>query len=346
MNVRSIIVVIALFLIVALVTHHWITSTTPLPANSVASGETETVVQLHQKAASETGNIQNQLDQLVDSGSVNQNPELAEDVAIVQGQIVNNLQQGISGIKVEISLKAASGWQKDIYSALSASDGSFIVEAVPPDMGYRLEVLALGAYKGALLDPFPVEHNMEPVIISLDSLDLVSVDGMIVDTDNLPVPEFELLVRNIGLNYPGSKIVSDSSGFFQLSEFPAGDLQFSTDGDEHFKINGIEIQQAEYKNLLLVVDKGSYSLAGRVVDEFGSPISQARVVLTAMISRADLESTSYRLILTDRNGKFDFTGLGGQAHKLVVDAPGFHSFLTTYEFVDFSNTLEIQLQGF
>jgi hypothetical protein len=262
----------------------------------------------------------------------------------LQGSVKNQLGQSLSGMQIEISPKVTTPGLNNVYTATTDQRGKFLISAIPPDYEYRLEVLASGAYVGTLLDPFPVDRDMPEVTITLDSVELVSVDGMIVDVDNAPVTDFEILIQNIDIAYPGRKIVSDTSGFFQLNEFPAGSLQLSTSGADHFKITGITLQPGEYRNLTLALDKGGYYLSGWVRDEFDAPISQARVVLTSVFSHEDYQSSSYRFKVTDSNGGFEFSGLGGQEHQLSVDAIGYQTRLVNYRFQSFSDNLKIQLK--
>lgn len=262
----------------------------------------------------------------------------------VHGQVTDILGQGISDLKVEISAKGSLLRQQDIYSVTTDHRGEFLFVSIPPSDDYRLEVLASGIYLGTLLDPFLVDRDMDAPTIILDSVELVTVDGMIVDVDDAPVGDFEILVQNIGLAYPGRNIVSDSSGFFQLAQFLAGELQLSTSGAEHLKITGITLRPNEYRNLMLVVDKGSYHLSGWVSDEYDAPVAQARVVLTSDFLREDYHSSSYRLEVTDSSGGFSFSGLGGQDHLLTIDAIGYATQHINYRFLSSSDNLEIKLQ--
>ena len=271
-------------------------------------------------------------------------PQNAVAVVAVKGTVVDQLNQSVSGLQIEISRKNTAGGQQNIYTATTDSDGEFVVSDVPPGSDYRLEAIALGRYSGLTLNNMEVRENMDPITVTLQSIELVSVDGMIVDVDHSPVADFEILVRNVGMAYPGSKVISDSSGFFQLNEFPAGDLQLSTTGNDHFNINGISVQAGEYQNLTLMLDKGSYHLSGWVSDDLGAPILQARVVLTTDFAHEGMQSSSYRFRMTDTNGGFAFSGIGGHEHKLVIDATGYESRTVNYQFQSFSDNLRIELK--
>jgi len=187
------------------------------------------------------------------------------------------------------------------------------------------------------------KENMESIAIVVDSLELISLDGTIVGTDYIPVVGIEMLIRNIDIAYPGDKIVTDESGFFQLSEFPVGNIHMSTSGDEHFEVSGITLSPDVYRNLTLLLDKGVYELSGRITDPFNQPIAQARVVSTSIFSGDHYQSSSYRLSVTDKNGKFIFTGLGEWDRKLVIDAPGFQSVTTNYSLQALEDELLVTL---
>lgn len=262
----------------------------------------------------------------------------------VTGKVRDQLNQSISGLRIEIGLKNTAAGQQDLLTATTDSNGEFVIRDVTPNNEYRLEVFGSGAYAGFVLNPLAVKVDMDSVSITVDSIELVSVDGMLVDVDNSPVPDFEILVRNIGMAFPGGKIVSDSSGFFELNEYPAGDLQLSTNGDDHFKLSGISLQPNEYRNLTLMLDKGSYHLSGWVSDDLGAPILQARVVMTSLFTHEGIDSYSYRFRLTDQNGEFEFSDLGGLEHKLVIDATGYESRIWNYQFESFSDNLRIELK--
>lgn len=268
--------------------------------------------------------------------------ELPEGLA-VQGSVKDQLRQGISNMRIEITPKDSLSGEKNVYTTTTDHRGEFRFESIPPGNNYRLEVLASGAYLGIFLDPVAVNIGMPLVIITLDSVELVTIDGMIVDVDNAPVPNFEILIQNVGLAYPGRKIRSDSSGFFRLAQFPTGELQLSTSGAEHFKISGITLNSDVYRNLTLVLDKGAYHLSGWVSGEFGAPIAQARVTLTSNFNREDYSSSSFRLRVTDSNGGFAFVEIGGQDHLLSIDAIGYESKEINYRFQFYSDDMKINL---
>jgi hypothetical protein len=149
----------------------------------------------------------------------------------VNGRVIDRFGQSIEGIPIEISPKDPSAWQQEFYHMTTDHRGDFLFDTVPPNIKYRLEVLATSNFLGSLLDPFPVFENMIAETIILESIELATVTGMMVGTDGTPVSQFEILVQNVGIAYPARKLASDSSGFFELKQFPVGELQETTSGD-------------------------------------------------------------------------------------------------------------------
>lgn len=270
-------------------------------------------------------------------------PEPSDGI-FVQGQLIDELGKSIEGMQIEISPKNIPAWQQTLYRSTSDHRGEFLFDSIPANIDYRLEVLASGNFLGTLLDPFPVFENMTAETIMLESIKLVTVNGMMVGTDGTPVSNFEILVQNVGIAYPTRKLVSDSSGFFELNLFPIGELQLTTSGDENFNITGIRLNPGEYRNLTLVFDKGHYHLSGWLSDEFDAPIAQARVALESNFLQDDYQSSSFRFVVTDSNGGFSFSGLGGRDHQISIDAIGYQTSKSIIRFRSNSENINIQLQ--
>ena len=262
----------------------------------------------------------------------------------VTGWVKDQKGQGIMAMQIEISSIYSTETPKKTYNGVTDEVGKFVIPMVPSGNGYYLEVLASGNHSGHLTGSFVVYSNMPPITLALDSVELTSVDGMILGIDNTPVTGLEILVQIVGIAYPGQKVISDDSGFFHLNQFPMGELILSTDGQEHFKVTGLMLQPDEYRNLNVVLDKGSYHLSGWVSNEFDVPVSQARVALTSLFLRDDYESYSYRFVVTDSNGGFSFSGMGGLEHEISVDAIGYETQVQSYRFQSPADNLNIQLQ--
>ncbi|MCZ6488274.1 MAG: hypothetical protein O6703_08880, partial [Gammaproteobacteria bacterium] len=108
----------------------------------------------------------------------------------------------------------------------------------------------------------------------------------------VPVSDFEINVRNTTTNSLVRMVSTDSSGFFKLDRFPAGELQFLTPYPEYFKITGVTLAPNETRSLNLVIDKGTHYLSGWVSDQNGVPVDNAKVTLDAEINRGTTKSLS------------------------------------------------------
>ena len=312
--------------------------------NSTSQVSSDTQILKKEKNNSNLSIEKQKINDIQNEGLPNKPKLTVSKIVDVHGQVTDKQGKGIGGMQVEISSGLASLTQKQLYTSISDDNGNFIIHGLAPGDEYQLEVLALGAYAGTRLKPLSIKENMGSIAIVVDSLELISLDGTIVGTDYTPVVGFEILIRNMDIAYPGDKIVTDDAGFFQLSEFPVGNIHMSTSGDEHFEVTGITLLPDVYRNLTLVLDKGLYELSGQISDSFEQPIAQARVVSTSIFSGDHYQSSSYRLRVTDKNGNFIFTGLGEWDHKLVIDAPGYQTVTINYNFQTLEDELLVTLQ--
>ena len=295
--------------------------------------------------SSHTQNPNKQKIILVQNEELPNEPKLTSPKIVnVHGRVSDKQGKGIGGMQVEISSGLASLTKKQLYTSISDANGNFIINGLAPGDEYQLEVLALGAYAGTWLKPLTIEENMGSIAVVVDSLELTSLDGTIVGTDYTPVAGFEILIRNTDIAYPGDKIVTDDSGYFQLNDFPVGNIHMSTSGEEHFEVTGITLSPDVYRNLTLVLDKGLYELSGQITDSFNQPIVQARIESTSVFSGDHYQSSSYRLRVTNEDGNFVFTGLGEWDHRLVIDAPGYQQVIINYNFQTLEDELLVTLQ--
>ena len=170
---------------------------------------------------------------------------------------------------------------------------------------------------------FRVTQNPGAIDIVLKKLEFVDVDGMIVDRGSTPVPDYEMYVTNVSTGMHTRKIVSDSSGFFSLRNFPLGELNLTTRGAEFFRITGLHLTKSSYQNLRLVVDRGSHYLSGWVADENGVAVAKAMVTLDRKFVEDQVEHSSYRSQRTNANGGFAFANLGDGDYHVTVYALGF-----------------------
>ena len=261
----------------------------------------------------------------------------------VSGSVSNAFGSALPGINIELESKGFDG--EEIVKSRVVTDryGGFTLQLAPARQ-YRLAIDADGDYAGYTLDGFTDSSAERLQNIVLERVELIDVDGLIVDTDLLPVADFELTLRHLLLEYPDRSIRSDSSGYFSLRGFPAGEVRIATNQSDYFRIKGLELRPGEYRNLTLMIDRGSYHLTGWVRDANSTPLAEVIVTLKSAFATDDYHSFSYRSVATDSNGAFEFSNLGGHQLTLGIYAQGFATHIQQHNFTSFSDNIDIVLK--
>jgi hypothetical protein len=267
----------------------------------------------------------------------------ARQTVAVSGHVSNDSGAPLAGLDIALESKGFDGEKVATARVVSDQYGGFTLQLVPARQ-YKISIAAGGDYAGFTLDGFTDSDAERLQNIVLERVELVDVDGLIVDTDLAPVADFELNLRHLTLEYPDRIIRSDSSGYFSVKGFPAGEVRISTNKSDYYYIKGLELRPGEYRNLTLMIDRGSYHLSGWVHDTNGAPLAEIIVTLKSAFATDEYHSFSYRSVTTDSNGVFEFSGLGGHQLTLGVYGAGFRTQIRKYDFQSFSDTLEIVLE--
>lgn len=262
----------------------------------------------------------------------------------LSGWVGTESGSGLEGIQIDIQSLGFDGEEKVTTTVTSNASGGFQLENIVPDRQYRLEIKPQRSYAGHSLDSFTADSDEALEKITLARIELVDAEGMIVDTDLAPVADFELSVRSLAAQFPDRVIRSDSSGYFKLTAFPAGELRIATNASDYYRIKGLELRPDEYRNLTLIIDRGSYHLSGWVSDDNGAPLAQVQVTLKSAFATDEYHSFSYRSTVTDDSGGFEFAQLGGHRLTLGIYASGFKSLILQHDFKSFADSVEIRLQ--
>ena len=268
----------------------------------------------------------------------------ADNSTTVHGWVGNDLGQGLAGHAVELRARSFPNSGTLFYAVISDEQGDFTFEGIRSGQEYRLDIQPTSEYAGYSLEPYLVSKNTRRTVIVLDTLELVDISGMIVGVDNAPIADFSINIQNLSVDTPDRRITGDSSGFFKLDAFPAGEVKLSTNAPEYFKITGVTIRENEYQHLTLMIDRGAYHLSGWVSDVNGVPLSEARVTLNANFKANEYHSYSYRSKLSDANGGFEFERIGGGVHSLSVFAAGYRTRVVKHTFTNYSDSVNIRLE--
>ena len=267
-----------------------------------------------------------------------------EGAISLRGWVGDASGTGLEGIDIEVESHGFDGEDIVRLSVTSDNSGEFQLENIVPQRQYKLEIKPQASYAAHSIDSFTADSAEALQKIVLQRVELVDVEGMIVDTNLAPVADFELSVRSLAVEFPDRVIRSDSTGYFELSAFPAGELRIATNASDYYRIKGLELKPDEYHNLTLMIDRGNYRLSGWVGDNNGAPLSQVQVTLKSAFAGDGYHSFSYRSTVTDDNGAFEFEQLGGHPATLEIHADGFQTFIRRHEFESFSDSIELRLQ--
>ncbi|MBM3985732.1 MAG: carboxypeptidase regulatory-like domain-containing protein [Planctomycetes bacterium] len=167
-------------------------------------------------------------------------------------------------------------------AAVSGSDGRFLIDGIAPG-NYALRATAAG-FSPAHSRTFAKRPD-EPVVLRLAPQGTLS--GIVVDPDGQPVPAFEVQAKQHRVRMDGAvpfgavQRVRDPEGHFTLSGFEPGwacvDVWaqgFALTASDCVKMT----QGAEVVGLVVTLELGA-SLSGRVIDDLGQPVANAKVGL-------------------------------------------------------------------
>lgn len=270
--------------------------------------------------------------------------EDALDSVSLQGWIGNEIGIGLEGARVELSASYTRNRDSFYLTDFTDPNGNFEFEGVRSGETYKFSINLTPEYPYYEDLDFRVTQNPEQINIVLKKLRFVNIDGMILNRDSTPVPDYEMYISNVTTGAHTRKIVSDSSGFFTLRNFPLGEVRLSTRGAEFFKISGLEITDTGYQNLKLVVDRGNHYLSGWISDENGMAIDKAMITLDRKFLSGETEHSSYRSQGTDSNGGFAFENLGAGEYHVTVYALGFDKQDFTHRFAAQSDEIYVTLK--
>jgi protocatechuate 3,4-dioxygenase beta subunit len=245
------------------------------------------------------------------------------DTLRLSGWVADDLGVPLEGVRIEISAVASDQESNFYLTVFSDERGNFTLEGVRSATHYRLTATLVPDYPVYSDTDFYLGLEPEQIGIVMKPLKFVDLAGMILTPAGSPVANFEMYINHLASGIHARKIASDSSGYFTLDHFPLGEVSLSTEGAEFYRISGLEIGEADYGNLQLVIDRGDHYLSGWVNDANGLPLEKAMVTLDATRIDNGVEYFSYRSQGTDANGKFSFANIAPGEHHVTIYATGF-----------------------
>lgn len=242
--------------------------------------------------------------------------------APVYGTVMAEDGRPVARARVQLSSRSL----QRSYQAVTASDGSFIIDDAEAGDDYRLWVRAKADYQDYLERGLQVAPRGLSLTVLLEPLGTASLHGRMTDASGWPVPRYTLWMWN---SAPGADrslpVTGDRDGRFRVDQIPAGEVTFGSQGDPQFSIGVIQLEPGTIAEADLVLDWGDEQLAGLVLDSAGAPVSGAEVKLLWWGQALDVLSRSKRRTVTDGGGYFLFSRLGPGAHTVVVSARGYRA---------------------
>ena len=263
---------------------------------------------------------------------------------VITGQILNETGSGLSDMEIVLRSVSSRSDNRQMYRTRSNELGEFEFAGVSAGHIYRLEVKPTSQFSGHVVEAIKASRALIHFDIQLSRLQRLDFEGLVTGFSGAPLPNVNLTVQNLSVDYDLTAVKSDSSGYFLLQNFPAGELKLFTAKPERLQISGVQLDENQAANFRLRFDHGSYHLQGWVIDQNGMPIDSARIILEAEFDYAGYHSSSKREALTNRYGEFEFLNLSEIDHRLTVFAPGKRSYKLNHRFTDYSDQLYVQIE--
>ena len=169
------------------------------------------------------------------------------------------------------------------------------------------------------------------------------VSGQILNTNGLPIADFDLVLRNTKSQKPNKLVSTDELGNFEVPFAPAGELVIASRSEPSLLVQGLRLRSGENLYLPLVLDWGEHEIRGVVVDAQGIPVPASRVVLQWANQADDIKTRAIRRTTSDMQGQFAFGNLGPGPHSLRIDAPGFSTVDMIHDLSRDGYELEVRL---
>jgi hypothetical protein len=269
-----------------------------------------------------------------------ENPESVK----LSGWVGNEIGVALMGARVDLAALQRPAGEDFSLTVFTDSGGNFSLEGVQANESYRLSINLAPEY-AVYRDP-DLRIGLDPPQLSilLQSLRFVDIDGMILNRDSSPVSDFEIYISNVTTGVHSRKILSDSSGFFSLKQFPLGEVSLSTRGSDIYEISGLILTDSEYRNLELIIDRSERYLSGRIKDENGVVPRRAMVTIDQTFFDGPVRYHQYRSRATGADGHFSFDKLGQGEYRITVYAPGYHKQEVVHRIVNQSDEVEVTLR--
>lgn len=139
------------------------------------------------------------------------------------------------------------------------------------------------------------------------------------------VPGFTMWLTSAFGSGPRSlSLTSDSEGRFVAENLPEGPVTLQTRAAPALSASGIDVSAGApaEADVTVIIDVGAHRLEGRLLTSEGAPASGAQVSLEWSASSGGVSSRSARNTITNSDGTFVFTQIGGGVHIVSATLQG------------------------
>ena len=210
--------------------------------------------------------------------------------------------------------------QKARYSIVTDISGEFKFVDIKPGWDYVLKVSPQGMFKRYTESHIKLKSDLEVHDIILEPIPRGILIGRIVDLYDRPVSEVELAVTTVEKDSWTTRVITDASGTFRVTEFPVGRFKVAIKGPQTLRAAGLKFDPDTGVPITLTIDLGPYNLLGRIYDESGQTFDGANIFLNWALHENGVRIRSTRNVIANASGEFRFTGLGPGNHELIVTA--------------------------
>jgi hypothetical protein len=266
----------------------------------------------------QTGMVELQQLEAPNVAAVNVVMHPVESWTSVNGKVYSDSGEPLSGRTVELRPRSA----QQTYRTTTDHQGQYTFTFVESSADYRLIVYG-GADHKDYQQVVKVTADMDELDIVAESYEFGEVTGQLVNLNGVPVPDFDLVLRNTGSRRPNSLVSTDKHGNFEIPAAPAGEFVVASQSTPSILVQGLQLMSGDKLHLPLVLDWGEHEIRGVVVDAHGNPVPASRIVLQWSHQAEGITTSATRRTASDTQGYFAFSNLGPGPHSLQINAPGF-----------------------
>jgi len=211
------------------------------------------------------------------------------------------------------------------YRATTDGAGRFTLENVDTGSDYRLWVRPQSGFRDGVLENVLVDAATQPLDVRLTPIGVATLRGRMVTPEGAAVPGFTMWLTSAYGSGPRSlSLTSDSEGRFVAENLPEGPVTLQTRAAPALSASGIDVSAGApaVADVTVIVDVGAHRLEGRLLTSEGAPASGAQVSLEWSASSGGVSSRSARNTITNSDGTFVFTQIGGGVHIVSATLQG------------------------